>query len=148
MNKKISKYILLCLCYTLLFTNTRCDDDEDVKRACGQAVVIDKGYYEAATSDAFDFIHAEVIDNCLSVNLSASGCNGETWSIVIVDSGIVSASAPDQRNLKLVFSNEEMCKSVFTQNRMFDLSRLQIENSNEVILNIEGIPGPIHYIYE
>lgn len=148
MIKKISKYLLLCLCYTLLFTNTKCDDDEDVKRACGQAVVVDRGYYESVTSDAFNFIQAEVIDNCLSVNLSASGCNGETWSIVIVDSGAISKTAIAQRNLKLVFSSEELCQTLITQNRMFDLSGLKIENSNEIILNIEGIPEPIYYMYE
>ncbi|MBO6605991.1 hypothetical protein [Psychroserpens sp.] len=141
------KIIAMCFCFMLLFMNTQCDDDEIQGSPCDQAVVIDQGFYESAETDDFTFQSAEIIDNCLAVVLSSSGCDGETWSMVLVDSGSVAESLPEQRFLKFVFSNNEECLAVITQERSFDISNLQVEGSNEIILNIDGFPESITYQY-
>ena len=148
MINKLPKSLLLGLCFTLLFMNTQCDEDDEVQSYCGEAVVVDPGYYETATSDPYDLISAEITDNCLNIEFSASGCDGSTWSAVLVDSGDIMESSPEQRNLKLVFSNEELCQAVFEQTRIFDLTNLQIEGSSSILLNIEDFPAPLTYNYE
>ncbi|NRA91407.1 MAG: hypothetical protein HRU26_01765 [Psychroserpens sp.] len=79
--------------------------------------------------------------------MSASGCDGDTWSLILVDSGNVAESFPPQRFLKLIFSNEEECLAAITQSRIFNLANLRVEGTNEVVLNIEGIPEPLNYMY-
>ncbi|MEM6515983.1 MAG: hypothetical protein AAF688_07350 [Bacteroidota bacterium] len=141
------RHIFICLCYLALFTNTTCDEDDETATSCGPAAVIDPGFFESAVSSDFSTLSAEIMDNCLTVEISASGCSGESWSLVLVDSGAVAESSPEQRLLKLVFGNEELCLAVIGQTRMFDLTNLQVENSNSIILNIEGIEEGLTYDY-
>lgn len=141
------KIIGLCCCFILLFMNTQCDDDDIQVSPCDQVTVIDNGFYTTSESSEFSFQAAEIIENCLNVSISASGCDGSTWSMVLVDSGNIAESFPEQRYLKFVFTNNETCLAVFNQDRSFDISNLQIEGSNEIILNIEGFPESITYQY-
>ncbi|MCD2260228.1 hypothetical protein [Psychroserpens luteolus] len=144
---KIAKYLTLCICFALLLMNTQCDEDDFVPEPCDQVAVIDNGFYQSAESNVYTLTGVEVNGDCLTISLSASGCDGSTWSMVLVDSGDVSESLPEQRSLKFVFSNTETCLAVFGQERSFDLRPLQVEGSNEVILNIEDFPEPITYAY-
>ncbi|WP_460218052.1 hypothetical protein [Psychroserpens sp. MEBiC05023] len=144
---KRSKLILSLFCFALLFMNTQCDDEDVVEEPCGQTVVIDSGFFESAESGFYNLISADIEGNCLNINVSASGCDGSTWSMVLVDSGAVAESSPEQRFLKFVFTNQEVCLAVFTQERSFDLSSLQVSGSNEIILNIEDFPEALTYSY-
>jgi len=127
--------------------NTQCDEDNEIETPCGQSVIIDSGFYDTAESSLYNLISAEIEGNCLTINISASGCDGNSWSMVLVDSGAVAESSPEQRFLKFVFTNEEVCLAVFSQERSFDLSALQVSGSNEIILNIEDFPEPFTYAY-
>jgi hypothetical protein len=127
--------------------NTQCDDDAPLQDPCGQAVVIDSGFYDTAESNVYDLISAEIQENCLTIKISASGCDGNSWSMVLVDSGAVAESSPEQRYLKFVFTNQEVCLAIVNQQRSFDLSSLQINGSNEIILNIEEFPESLTYTY-
>ena len=111
------KIISVCCCFMLLFMNTQCDEDDIQSSPCDQMVVIDDGFYNSAVSSEFMFQSAEIIENCLNVSISASGCDSSTWSMVLVDSGAVAESLPEQRFLKFVFTNDEVCLAVFSQER-------------------------------
>ena len=141
------KRIAICCCFMLLFMNTQCDEDEVQSSPCDQMVVVDNGFFNSAESDTFTYQNAEIVENCLNVTVSASGCDGSTWSMVLVDSGSVAESLPEQRFLKFVFTNNEECLAVISQQRSFDLSNIQVTGSNEIILNIEGFPESLTYQY-
>jgi hypothetical protein len=128
--------------------NTQCDEDDIIDAPCDQTVVVDNGFYQSAESGDYNLINTEINDNCLTIQISASGCDGTSWSMVLVDSGDVAESSPEQRFLKLVFTNNETCLAVFEQERTFDIRPLQIDGSNEIILNIEDFPEPITYTYQ
>lgn len=144
---KLSRIITACLCFTLLLMNTQCDDDDVVNVPCDQTIVVDSGFYESATSDVYEAGNVYFSDNCLTIEISSSGCDGNSWSMVLVDSGNVAESSPEQRYLKLVLTNEELCDAVVEQVRSFDLTPIQVDGSNEIILNIEGFPEPLTYNY-
>lgn len=145
---KLSKVCIAFLCLPLLLMNTQCDDDDDIQNDnCGQSVIIDNVFYQSAESGDYNLIGTDLNNDCLTIEVSASGCDGESWSMVLVDSGSVAESSPEQRYLKFVFTNEEACLAVFNQSRVFNLSALQVDGSNEVILNIEGFPEVINYTY-
>lgn len=145
---KIVKTLVICICFPLLLMNTQCDEDDDFqKSSCGQLVIIDNSFFETAESSEYFLVDYSINDDCLVIEVSASGCDGESWSMVLVDSGNVAESSPEQRDLKFVFTNNEACLAVFSQVREFNLSALRVDGSNEVILNIEGFPEPLYYFY-
>ena len=145
---RLSKFLMLYACFALLLMNTQCDEDDFVPEPCDQVTIIDNGFFQSAESNLYTLNTVELDGDCLSIDISASGCDGNSWSMVLVDSGDVSESLPEQRSLKFIFSNTETCLAVFSQVRSFDLRPLQVEGSNEVILNIENFPEPITYSYE
>lgn len=145
---KLLKSVVVCLCFPLLLMNTQCDDDDDFRESsCGQQVVIDPDFFESAVSDEYQLVNFDLEEDCLTIELSASGCDGETWSMVLVDSGTIAESSPEQRYLKFVFSNDEACLAVFSQSRTFNLTNIRVDGSNEIVLNIEGLPEPLIYMY-
>ncbi len=145
---KLSKIFVVCLCFPFLLMNTQCDDDDDIQQSdCGQLVIVDNAFFESAVSGDYELVGFNLNDDCLNIEVSASGCDGETWSMVLVDSGEVAESLPEQRYLKFVFTNEEVCLAVFRQSRVFNLTALRVDGSNEVVLNIEGFPEVINYMY-
>ena len=139
--------IICLLCFPLVFMNTQCDEDDLTENNCGQVTVIDNGFFKSSTTDNFSLASFDLNEDCLTVQVSASGCDGDTWSLILVDSGNVAESFPPQRFLKLIFSNEEECLAAITQSRIFNLANLRVEGTNEVVLNIEGIPEPLNYMY-
>ncbi|MGK0323222.1 MAG: hypothetical protein ACJARX_002285 [Psychroserpens sp.] len=128
--------------------NTQCDeDDQDNDFPCNQTVVVDTGFYESSQSDFFEFTSVQLNGNCLVLEFTASGCDGNSWSMVFVDSGGVAESFPEQRFLKFVLTNEEACLAVISQERSFDISPIEVEGRNEIILNIEDFSESLTYTY-
>ncbi len=145
---KLVKTLFVCMCCLLLLMNTQCDEDDDFQvSSCGQPVIIDNAFFETAESSDYVLVDSSITNDCLTVEISASGCDGESWSMVLVDSGNVAESSPEQRYLKFVFTNNEACLAVFSQVREFNLSTLRVDGSTEVVLNIEGFPEPLLYSY-
>lgn len=128
--------------------NTQCDEDDEMRESnCGQPVIIDNAFFESAVSDVYELVSFDINDDCFNIEVSASGCDGASWSMVLVDSGVFENSSIPERNLKFVFTNEEDCLAVIRQNREFNLTHLRVDGINEIILNIEGFPEVINYWY-
>ena len=83
----------------------------------------------------------------MSINLSASGCDGNNWEYKLVDSGNIAESSPEQRYLKFKLINNEVCLAVFDRIVTFKLEPIRVEGSNEIVLNIEGYQEPLTYSY-
>lgn len=128
--------------------NTQCDEDDDMRNSnCGQPVIIDNSFFESAISNSYELVSFDIVDDCFFIEVSASGCDGVSWSMVMIDSGVVEESSIPERNLKFVFTNEEDCLAVIRQSREFNLIQLRVDGTNEIILNIEGVSEPINYMY-
>lgn len=146
MYKRTIFIIVLSFC----FFNTQCDEDDiviDNGIICDQDVMVDEDLYNNLDSNNFLFNNIEIIDDCLTIEFAASGCDGNTWEFGLVDSAAIAESLPEQRYLKFQLINEELCLAVFTKSVSFNLRPLQIEGSNEIILNIEGFEEGITYSY-
>ena len=134
--------------FSLLFMNLQCDDEDDDKLStCDVAVVQDNSIYETIESDFHSLTTAEIDGDCLSVNISASGCDGTNWVLTLVDSEDIAESIPPQRYLKLALANNEVCLAVFNKEQSFDLTGLKIDGVSEVLLNIEYFSGSLMYTY-
>ncbi len=74
--------------------------------------------------------------DCLNIKFAASGCDGNTWFVKLIDSGSIAESHPCQRTLRLSLENKENCMAVISKEISFDIKDLRIIGNNKVILNI------------
>lgn len=147
---KSIKTIFLIMPLALCFMNMQCEDDININRSneiCDKTTLVDQDLYDNLTTSNFTFISAEIIDDCLTIEIGASGCDGNTWGFNLVDSGVVAESSPEQRYLKFQLINEEACLAYFERTVSFNLIPLQVNGSHEIILQIEGLETPLHYKY-
>jgi len=138
-----------CIFLCMIFLNTTCDDDVVgvPETDCDQFALADNSLYEGAESDFYQIINAEVFEDCLNLEVSASGCSGETWEFLLLATEDVMESSPVQRNIKLVLINQEACLAVFSREVSFDLTDLQVEGENEVVFNLQDHEESITYSY-
>ncbi len=144
------KKIIFLASVVLCFMNMQCDDDDGERPSilvCDQTTIVDKEVYDNLVSEHFAIVDAQIIDNCLAVEISASGCDGNSWKFNLVDSGAVAESSPEQRYLKFQLINDENCLAVFERTVSFDLTPLQINGSHEIILHLEGLESSLNYKY-
>jgi hypothetical protein len=145
---QLIKKLLLLVVLAFCSINMQCDEDDAVYSGnCDQVVIIDEDFYNSLSSENFTFIDAEIIDDCLSITIGASGCDGNSWNFNLIDSGAIAESSPEQRYLKFQLENNEDCLAVFERSVSFDLNPIQIEGSHEIILNIEGLEPTLNYKY-
>lgn len=81
------------------------------------------------------------------INFSASGCDGETWTVQLIDSEAILESSPPQRHLKFMIENNESCEAYITKDQSFDVSNLKVDG-NQVQLNITNAEQNTIYKYE
>jgi len=145
---KFSKIIMSVLCVAL-FLNMQCDDDgmSLPESNCAGFTVIDSFTYANSATSPYSINSVSINGDCLVIDVSASGCDGNTWEMQLIDSGSVSESNPPQRNVKFFLINTEDCLAVVDRARSFDLTSLQIEGENEIVINVDDYSDPVIYTY-
>lgn len=144
--KKVRQLMLLVLCILLL--NTTCDDDTIPQESeCDAFAVVDDSAFDNNETAFFEIISAYIEGDCLNIEISASGCSGETWEIALFSNTVINESLPVQRGLKLILTNNEACLAVFTRQTSFDLTAIQVEGENEINFNLEGFESILNYTY-
>ncbi|MFT4568686.1 MAG: hypothetical protein ACI9FN_003655 [Saprospiraceae bacterium] len=114
---------------------------------CDELVQINDDAYDKGPKDFINIVDASLEGDCLTIFYSASGCSGDSWEVNLYDSGAVAESEPEQRYLRLSMMNPEACLAVFTKERSFDISDLQIENNGVLILNLLDSEESLRYKY-
>ena len=143
--KKMSLAIGIMFCSMNVLCEKESDDTNDI--FCDETTIISEALFNDLDSASFTFIDAEIINNCLNIEIEASGCDANTWVFQLVDSGAIAESLPEQRFLKCQLINEEACLASFQRITSFDLTPIQIEGSHELVLNIEGLESSLTYKY-
>ena len=114
---------------------------------CAYVSEVNTTKYDKEASDFVEVISASISGDCLSFEVSASGCDGSSWEAFLYDSGAIAESLPEQRYIKLVLKNPEDCLAVFTRNFSFDLTPLQIQNGGVLLLNFQNTGEQLRYEY-
>lgn len=146
---KVFKQTITLILLGILLFNTTCEDDDPIfVTDCDFVTVVNNNLYNNVENDAFFSIEGFIINgSCLELAISSSGCDGESWEYTLIDSGDIAESDPVQRSLKLSFVNNEACLAVFTRIVSFDISNLQVQDGNAVLLNIDGLNDAVLYEY-
>ena len=121
-------------------------NEEDSWTKCDQDVIISAEEYENAPDDLYDSINdkyniidMEINGNCLKIKFWASGCDGNTWLVKLIDLGVIAESNPCQRILRVSLDNKEDCRAVIEKEISFNIEALQIQGDNRVRLNVSGV---------
>ena len=122
------------------------DSDDPNPNGCDQGTVISQQRFRNAPSDELTINSLEIEDDCLVINFSASGCDGQSWRLELIDSGGLNDSAPPQRELRLILKNEELCEAFITREISFNIAGLQV-NGGRVLLNLSNSDEEILYEY-
>ena len=136
--------ILLALIPILLLGCT--NGDEPGPNGCDLGTVISQELYREAPSDEATINSLEIEGDCMRINFSASGCNGESWKITLIDSGSILESDPPQRNLRFSLENNELCEAFITRDLTFNIKNLRVEGGR-VQLNLTNSEDQVLYEY-
>ena len=149
MDKFISCFLLLALFLISACEEDNSDDMNALPQICDRIIQSNEAIFTDITTDAVQITNAVITDDCLELEISASGCDGSTWEVELVDSGAVDESSPPQRDLKLSLINVEECDAVITLSFTFDLRNLRIPDDpvRQVILNLQDWNSPLTYNY-
>ena len=121
-----------------------CSTDQPIE--C-KSTVIDQEQYLSSQSDTYELEEVQLTkDGCLKITLIYGGGCGEV-SASLVDSGDVLESDPVQRNLRLIFDDNDNCEALKKSNFYFDIDNLQIADDNRVKLNFTGADFSFFYEY-
>ncbi|WP_111669706.1 hypothetical protein [Algoriphagus litoralis] len=141
MKKRILYLLISIVCFQLL----SCSEDDNLPLV-DSAVLISSDAYDSALSDNYAIRSVSVDGDFLTIRFSASGCNGESWKVKLIDSGAVAESLPPQRYLVLSLENKELCEALITKELTFDISSLRVDG-NSVWLNLKNFEEGILYEY-
>ncbi len=138
--------LILLITSFIFFACNNDDDTDDNSSNCSAETLISSNLYADAPDDQLSINSLEIIDNCLKINFSASGCDGNSWEVKLIDSTVLLESNPPQRNLRLSLKNEEACLAFINKELTFDISSLKV-SGNSVQLNITNTDKDILYQY-
>jgi len=140
----MKKRILIGL--VVIFGIIACNNDDDNSNNCDQVTIVSFEQYENAPNDQLFINTLELNGDCLKINFSSGGCDGDTWILKLIDSESIMESNPPQRNLRLSLRNEEDCEALITKELTFDVNELRVDG-NQVLLNITNSDDQILYEY-
>lgn len=105
---------------------------------CDQDVIISETEYKNAPDDPFAITKMKIEGDCLKITFSASGCDGSSWIVKLIDSDMIAESYPCQRTLRLSLDNKELCTAMPGKEVSFNIKDLQINGNDKVILHVSG----------
>jgi len=135
-----------CLILISLLSCSESDDNPYENSVCDQITTVDNSRYKNNQSEGFLIRSAQIIGDCLEVEIESGGCSGNTWKVELIDAGRIAESNPEQRDLKAVLENEEVCNAIVFKTYTFDLRPVRTTN-NIVLLNLDLWDEQIRYEY-
>ena len=138
------KYKAHLVFISIVLLSFACEKDDKEQTSCDQKTIISKSEYDTAPLDDVSILDMEIDGDCLKISFSASGCDGSTWIVKLIDSGMTFYTSPPQKDLILSLENNELCDAVISKEISFDIENLQV-SGNLVVLNIINTGDEILY---
>jgi|AP95_1055475.scaffolds.fasta_scaffold00484_6 hypothetical protein len=142
----MKKIVSIIFALSILFNCSTDDLKKCDKSVCDKCVIISKELYNQTNTENYIIDNAIIVDDCLEVVISSSGCDGNSWKIELFDLAAISESNPIQRNLKIKLTNSEDCLAFITKQISFDIKQLRT-NDNQILLDLEKWEELILYSY-
>lgn len=128
------------------FTSCNRFDPDPEPPVCDYNVVVDAQLYEKGTSSFFTLSDVNIVEDCLTLSVTSSGCSGDSWKFKLVDSGVIAESYPVQRYMRLLLTNNELCDAVITKKVSFNLTPIRT-GEHKVIIHLKNWDESLLYTY-
>lgn len=110
-------------------------------------VINDRTAFNTAQSDDFDLLEVNVLDHCLELLIGyGGGCKG--IGVALIGGGDYAKSEPPQLAMKIIVEDNDNCEAYIREHFYFDLTDLQYEGSEELILNIKDWNNQVRVSYK
>lgn len=136
-------YIIFIALSIILVLNSCKKEDEN---SCDQTIVIDGNRYDNTLTNNYTIKNAKITGNCLELEISASGCTGESWIFSLYDSEIINEALYPQRFSRLSLENSENCEALITRKVSFDLIPIQY-GGGVVLIELDGWDETLNFDY-
>ena len=143
----MNKRMVGILIFGLILMNSCQDDDRQAAKDCDREVIVDNALFRDAPSDALNIISAGIVDDSLQIEFAASGCDGDSWKIKLIDAEMIMESMPPQRKLRISLKNEEACLAVVRRKISVDLTPIRIEGYRQLLINLSNWDDQLLYKY-
>ncbi len=143
MKRRAMTLLLLIIAVT---TSCNSDDNDPVSEVCDFLGVVDDNQFNTVNPENYVIQSVEIVGSCLQVELSSSGCDGNSWEVRLFGSSEVDDSLPPQRGIGIRLDNSELCEAFITKTYSFELTPFQ-DSGDTIILRLLDWEGQILYEY-
>ncbi len=149
-------YVLLFLSIVVFSTCQKVDKKDDLSNCdfkttnhfpCGSEVIEDSVRFDTISTIFKAVSNIDIIDDCLSFDITSSGCSGDSWIVNVVDAQTKEFTNPMSKDLKIEFFNKELCEALITKEFFFDLFPLRECTDSIINLNIVNADTSVLYFY-
>lgn len=123
--------------------------DINGSNSADQTLIVSDSDFASALENPSPFINDYVLEgDVLTLTYCDGGCDGTTWIVNLYASEVIYETNPPQRDIVLDIINEELCMAIPCRTTAFDISPLQDDNYDNIVLNImNGEGAQISYEY-
>ena len=107
---------------------------------------VDDDLFSNAPNDDVEITQATLAGDSLTLTIYYGGGCGDIYYDLIGETNYQTTN-PIQRNIRLAFDDKDNCEALVELALSFDLTPIQVTNSDTIILNLAGWANPIEYIY-
>lgn len=143
----MKNFITLLTGVLLLFISACSDDDDNNGTACDQRALLDAELLQNAPSQQLTINSVTLTGDCLLINFSSSGCNGETWEFDLIGGRSDATVFPPLINVRLTLESSELCEALISREVSFELSPFQQNGTDRVSLFLQNNNQSLLYIY-
>lgn len=133
-----SEFVFRIFFLSLIVLASSCKKDNQRNEDCDQNVIVSANAYNNQPSDPVTIQKLQIDGDCLSVTFSASGCDGNSWIVKLIDYEAIVKTNPPKRTLRLALDNKQLCDALITKTISFNIKSLQIKGTGKVTLTIAG----------
>ena len=99
-----------------------------------------------APNDDFEIINAVISNNKLNLTIFYGGGCGNIYYDLVTENDYLDTN-PIQKNIRLAFDDKDNCEAGIELELSFDLTQVQISNTDRIILNLDRWENQIEYNY-
>lgn len=140
-------FLSLALLGGILFANCEGNQEDcDVNDASSSKIIISNSCYSDVSNDDFQFENVEIDGDSIRVTIRYGGGCGDI-DVKLFDADVIMESFPIQRNIRIFFKDNDLCKALITTTVSFDLSPIQVSGNDKIILNLSDWGTSLLYEY-
>jgi len=123
-------------------------DDDNVSSSLenSNVILVEDDLFLNAPNDEFEIIAASISDNNLNLTIFYGGGCGNIYYDLVTGNDYLE-TIPIQKNIRLAFDDKDNCEAGIELELSFDLTQIQVSNTDRIIINLDNWEDQIEYNY-